>query len=381
LSGAGFVQKHAGLIGCLFHTLIIMVIFVGLRRFHGYWHPWCARHFKLLSVLFFAGLISVFAVGYPIVNQGGPEKSSDREDGLNIAVTRMIHGENPYYPAFNPHAGPLSVLPGSITLATPFVVIGNSAYQNIFWLGVFLIAAARFFKDRALALALISLPLALSPALQYEFISGGDLISNGIFVTIFSLAALSIWLNPDAPHWLRWLTCLLLALGLASRANFILLTPIFGAIIWRANGPRQALVAMALVGVAVLAFTVPFYLRDPAAFTPLLSRYKLSSINHALPWASHAMLGMTILVSLLLSVRIIMKSQMLPLIDAFFRACAIATLTPILSTILLSSWVNRQLDFGFLSDRFGIMFVFFALMGWGNQGLKPRASQIMYDRA
>jgi hypothetical protein len=33
--------------------------------------------------------------------------------------------------------------------------------------------------------------------------------------------------------------------------------------------------------------------------------------------------------------------------------------------VLFASWINGHLDFGFLSDRFGLMYVSFALLGWG----------------
>ena len=379
-TGLGFVQKFTGLAGCLLYLAAVLAFCYAVRKSHHLWAGTCGSHFKLLAGVMFAGLVVCFAVVYPMEDSKGPGKSSDRDEGLNLAATRMMEGSSPYYPA-TPEAGPLSVLPGSIILASPFVAIGNSAYQNFFWLAVFLGAAVWFFKDKALALALLAVPLAASPAMQYEFISGGDLIANGIFVAVFALAALTAWSNPDAPAWSRWLACLLLGVGLASRANFILLAPLFGAVVWQISGPRNALIATSLVGLVILIITVPFYLHDPAGFTPFLSRHKLSSADSALPWAGKAMIGATVLASLLCAAWLMRKRTVSPIIG-FFRGCTLVTLTPMLCTILTTTWIGGHADFSFLRDRFGLMFVFFALFGWGGQWLEgarsvPRARTAM----
>lgn len=371
---AGFVQKYTGLAGLAAYGIAVVAVVFFIRKFSGCGAPWCRRHFRILGVVVLAGLAICFAIGYPIEDGRGPGKSSDRDEGLNLAVSRMVEGKSPYYPPGS-EAGPLSVLPGSIALASPFVALGNSAYQNWFWLAAFLFCAVRLFKDNALALCLLAIPLALSPAAQYEFISGGDLIANGIFVAAFSLMALNRWSNPSSTAWSRWLSCVLLGVALASRANFLILAPLFGAAVWRIAGFRNAFAATTLVALTAAAITLPFYLNDPAGFTPLMSKQKLAGVDHALPWASRAMIGATMLAAIVCGWRLLVNRGDEPT-TAFFRGCTIVTLTPMVCMVLFSSAINGHADFAFLTDRFGLMYMFFALLGWGGRWFQKTANTI-----
>lgn len=359
----GFIQKYTGSIGVAAYVpAVIGLVFVTAhlaRRFA----PWLRRHFRGLAILSIVGLTAGFLVLHPYEDGRGPGKSSDRDEGLEMAVTRMVHGETPYYPS-NKVAGPLSVMPGSMLLAAPFVALGNSGYQNVFWLSVLLFAACGFFRDKAVALYLLAMPLAVSVAAQYEFVSGGDMIANGIFVALLFLFALKSWENSSSPGWQRWLACLLVGVGLASRANFLLLVPLFGAAMWRSAGLRNALLVTSLAGLVTLSITLPFYLNDPAGFAPLGSSNKLKYWDHLLPWASKAMIGTTILASLLGSLWLLVRRDREPK-TAFFRCCTLVTLTPMIGAVLVSSWVNGHPDFGIMKDRFGLMYVCFALFGWG----------------
>ena len=361
----GFIQKYAGLAGVVTYVALVAMVLLVTRRLGACVAPWLRRYFRGLTVLVMGGLAVCFIIVYPIENGRGVGKSSDRDDGLNLAVTRMADGKSPYY-ASDKLAGPLSVLPGAIVLAAPFVALGNSAYQNLFWLAVFLLAVCLTFRDQALALVMLAVPLAVSPAAQYEYISGGDMLANGIYVALFFLLALKLWSKPDASAWLRWLAGVLLGLGLASRPNFLLLLPLFVAVLWRTAGLRRAVVAGGVVTLVALAITLPFYLNDPAGFTPLLARHKLAIIDDVMPWASKAMIGMTAALGMLGAwalLRSTAKDLMLP----FFRWCALVTLCPMVCAVVLFSLVNGHLDCGFMRDRFGLMYVFFALLGWGGQ--------------
>ena len=70
-----------------------------------------------------------------------PGKGSDADDALNLAVNELLHGRYPFY-ARTYLDNPVANLPGTIFLAVPFALLGNSAYQNFFWLMVFFIAVS-----------------------------------------------------------------------------------------------------------------------------------------------------------------------------------------------------------------------------------------------
>jgi hypothetical protein len=245
------------------------------------------------------------------------------------------------------------------------VALGNCGYQNVFWLAAFLFTASGFFRDKAAALWLLTVPLLLSTAALYEFVSGGDLIANGVFVAVLFLFALKSWDAPAAPGWQRWLACMLVGVGLASRANFLLLVPLFGAAMWRLAGFKNAMMATALAVLTAAAIILPFYLNDPAGFTPLGSRNKLAFADHTLPWASTMIIGATGLVALACALGLLRQRSGDPM-TAFFRCCTWVTLTPMLCAVLVSTWVSAHPDFGIMQDRFGLMYVFFALLGWGS---------------
>ena len=371
----GVFQKYTGLMGVAGYVASVCVVCYSIWIFGYRMAPMLRRYFHGLSLLVLAGLAIIFVFIYPIENSKGLGHSSDRDDGLNLAVARMADGQSPYYPT-DKFAGPLSVLPGGIVLSAPFVALGNSAYQNLFWLTAFLFAACWMFRDRALALVILSVPLALSPAAQYEYISGGDLIANGIYVALFFLLALKLWTNPKASAWLRWLSCVLLGLGLASRPNFLLLLPLLGAVLWRTVGFRQALASSGFVALVSASITVLIYLYDPAGFTPFHAKQKLSIVDHALPWAGHAIIWASALAGVIGAFALLLLPST-DLTRSFFRWCTLVTLCPMVCIVALSSVIHQRLDFTFMHDRFGLMYVFFALFGWGGSMLGDSESRVV----
>lgn len=359
----GFLKKHTGVAGVAVYAAAVIGLVFLTSSLANRVAPLLERHFRKLAVLAITGLAAGFVVMHPFEDRKGPGKSSDRDEGLEMAVTRLAHGESPYYPS-NRTAGPLSVLPGSIFLAAPFVALGNPGYQNVFWLAVFLFAARAFFRNSTSAVWLLAMPLGLSVAAMYEFVSGGDLIANGIFVALFFLFVLTSWSDECRPSWQGWAACVLVGIGLASRANFVLLMPLFGAAMWRIAGLRIAIAATTVATFCYAAIILPFYLHDPAGFSPLGSRNKIASMDHTLPWASTAIITATILSAMAASLWLLMQRR-LDVRIAFFRGCTLVTLVPMLGAVMLSSWIGGHPDFAIMKDRFGLMYVYFALLGWG----------------
>lgn len=369
----GFVQKYGGMAGVFAYVAGVVACLAIVWKFLPCCAPWLRKHFRVVATGVVCGLLAGYVGLHPLEDNKGPGKSSDRDEALELAVSRMGEGKTPYYPD-NKIAGPLSLLPGSILLAAPFVALGDVGYQNVFWLAAFLLVARRWFRSPALALALLLASLALSPAALYEFISGGDMLANGIFVALLLFAVVKTWSEPLAPAWMRWGACCLLGIGLASRANFFLLTPLLGMLLWRQVGFRQAFLALAVVGLVAAGITVPFYLNDPAGFTPLLARQKLSVGGGALPWAGQAIIAATLLTSWAGAWRL-WRSAAVPLPPLFFRWCARVTVTPMIGAVLVSSWIHGRPDFEFMRDRFGLMFVGFGLFGWGGRWLQERSGK------
>ena len=195
------------------------------------------------------------------------------------------------------------------------------------------------------------------------------MLANGIFVALLLLAVVKTWSQPLTRGWMRWGACVLLGIGLASRANFFLLTPLLGMLLWRQAGFRRAFLALAVAGLVAVAITLPFYLNDPGGFTPLLARQKLSVGGGNLPWAGQAIIAATFLTALIGAWRL-WRAARGPLAPLFFRWCALVTVTPMIGAVLVSSWIQGRPDFEFMRDRFGLMLVCFGLLGWGGRWLR-----------
>lgn len=218
-------------------------------------------------------LICLFAIAQawvPEVDSGG-----DRDEALDIAVRELLTGNYPYSP--QTHLGkPISPLPGALLLAAPFVLLGNSAYQNFFWLSVLVIAFGRWYKDAKLTFVLLIAILA-SPMIFLDILFGGDLLANNIYF----LVAL-VWFvqtRYKSPASVPWWPSVFLGVALASRPNFLFWLPLTFAfllsqgqnLIWLT---KRLLIAVFLAG----ALTLPFYLYDPSHFSPLHTLAKVDVV-------------------------------------------------------------------------------------------------------
>lgn len=373
---AGLVHKYIGSFGLLGYLLGVIVIFSLLKNFGLPFSDWWRNNFKLTAAGAFLAFAACFAIVYPIENSKGPGKSSDRDQGLNISAGNLLHGKYPYYEDA-PDAGPLSVLPGSILLASPFVAAGNSAYQNLFWLAAFVVFAACIFDNRLLALTLIAVSLALSPSAMHEFISGGDLMSNGIFVAVFSILALREWTSENSSNIGRWAALILFGLALASRPNFLFILPLFGAILWRETSFNKAITASCVVFLAFCTVTLPFYFISPDNFTPLIARAKIEIPG--IPWASVGVIVVTAALTIASSFALLLRQHENPTV-AFARQCTLVILAPMISMVILRSLSSGSPDFEFMRDRFGLMYIPFALIGWKMNSM-GRTGKIQSDAA
>jgi len=143
------IQKYSDLISVLLYvivsTFILFIIanYISTRKLPSL----SDKQFLLLIGILFTALIFIFFIVYPLANSGILGKGSDRDEALNIAIEELMAGHYPYYAkTYLDH--PISPLPGSLLLASPFAILGNSAYQNFFWLFLFLITTKFYFQSK-----------------------------------------------------------------------------------------------------------------------------------------------------------------------------------------------------------------------------------------
>lgn len=353
--------EHFGFVGIAGYVVAVSVALLLLLRFKSTIDHLIAKRYMLFVGLFVVGLIAVFALFYPLETAGKIGIGSDRDEALNIAATRLLAGEYPYY-GRTPLGGPLTPLPGSILLSMPFVLLGNSAYQNLLWVLIFLYVTGIYLKDKVSALVLLVTAFALSPAVQYEFISGGDLLANSLYIIVFLFLTIKIFATPESPMWMKVAISALLGVGLASRVNFFILMPLLFVLLMRIANFKLAIVCVATICFSASLIILPFYLFDPPAFAPFTAGNKLNTFDEMIPFISYGVTLATAILAVILAVVLIRRpdSELLP---AFFWMSAIIQLFPILCSIVLYFMKYDQLVFGFLRDRYGLIFLFFGLWG------------------
>ncbi|MBN1122645.1 MAG: hypothetical protein JXJ17_16325 [Anaerolineae bacterium] len=373
LSSAGLIQKYAGIAGIAAYLLIVLAALLILMRFKTAIYALVDKRFVLFAVLVAVGLVAIFVIVYPMETSGQLGLGSDRDEALNIAVRSIAAGRYPYYE--RTHLGnAIMQLPGAILLSAPFVALGNSAYQNIFWLLVFVYMTGVLFKDRASALVLLVSVLLLSPTLQYEYISGGDLLANGIYVVVFLFLTIRVFSIPKALLWEKIACSIALGIGLSSRPYYFILIPLLFVVLLRITNMKTALIGTGAVTLVASLVTLPYYLYDPGAFTPLAVN-RLASLDSIIPYASLIVIVTTILLTLVCAF-MLFKTSKRNLIPYLYWMSAAVQFLSMLFTVVFISIANEHLDFSFMRHRYGIMFLLLGLWGcWPYLYSAPRASR------
>jgi hypothetical protein len=240
----------------------------------------------VLLLLTFIALIGIVAVIYPLANAGRFGGGSDMDDALIIGVTEILNGRYPYYQRTY-LTTTLSPMPGAFILAIPFVVTGLVAFQNIVWLGAWVLTIKKFLGRYSYALLALWTVLAISPSAYQVLVTGSDHISNTLYVLIPMWLIIGALTASTVRPSVALISAILLGVGLSSRSNFMLVTPLFFSVLVQTAGWKPAIKYCAVVAVTFVAVTLPFYLYDPAGFAPLdHSVGRLQPFNQVLPGAT-----------------------------------------------------------------------------------------------
>lgn len=314
---------------------------------------WSDRTATVAAVVLLIAAVAAFAVVYPQVSTDTAALGSDRDEDADIATRRLLHLKYPYY-AHTYLGNSLTHMPGSLLLAIPFVLIGWSALQNVFWLPAFHLATRRLFGDPRAALLGLALVLA-TPAVVRELVTGGDLISNCIYVLLLALATLRLRPSRRA---LRLGAAVALGAALSSRSNFVFVLPLLAAAVAREDGVREALRVASAAAAAFLVVTLPFYLADPSGFTPRKTADKLSEFNDVLPHAAYVTVGLALAATAVLCFTRMSRSGI-----ELCRNTAVVQAVLVGIPVVLTSIRAGKPDFGFLVSGYGLPVAFFTIVG------------------
>ncbi len=356
----GVIQKYLGNVGVVIYLIAaVAVLWISGRYLSQlFLSRLSERQALYLVLLTFAALVAIFAIVYPKANVHIAGRGSDADDGLNLAVNELLQGRYPYY-ARTYLDNPLSPLPGAILLAIPFVLLGSSACQNLFWLGVFCLVLFRRMQSWRGTLTVFWTILIFSPVVMNDVVTGGDYPANTIYVLGFMLLTLSWGARAETPVWKKVLAAVMLGIGLSSRANFLLVMPQMFAALTIKAGWRAALRYAAVASAAFAAVTLPFWVHDPAGFTPLhVQSHKVAEFQTILPFAGLVVPALGGCIAMALAWRSIKRRR-----ETWLRDCAIVQAFLVICVVTLSVILTGTLSL--TSASYGVFFLFFGVMAFG----------------
>jgi hypothetical protein len=335
------LDKYTGLAGVIVHgTFVAAVIWflrrTGLRSLN-------EGRAAMFAVAAWFAICGVFWVTFPVADGRVFGPGSDTDEAYDFAVREMLDGNYPYY-VETYLANSVHHLPGALLLATPFVLLGTSAYQNLFWLPLFFVVAQRELRDGREALMLWLLVLLLCPAVMHSVVTGTDGVMNGLSVLV------GMWAVARSHRsWTRLAASVLLALAVSNRPNFALALPPMFALLVAASGWATAFRWAAGTILLLAAINLPFYLHDPARFAPLEGLNRVTRFEPILPYAGYVLPGLATSLTVVLSTRV----------RTFMAAVAVVAFIQalfVVSGIALSSAQAGTLNLGYAG--YGTFFVF-----------------------
>jgi hypothetical protein len=367
IPSTGVFWKYLGTPGVVAYLVAAsLILIVGRRALFPRLMRWLAGR-DLWPAAATLILLCVFvALLYPLANSGVVGGGSDRDDMVNLAAGDLLRGNYPYYRTTY-LGNPISLLPGALILASPFVLLGMGSTQSLFWLAVFFLTMRGCLKERSRALLLVWLALALSPVALNELATGSDLLANSLYVLVFLVWFVSVVPRPDRPWWHKLAPAILLGIGLSSRSNFIFLLPLAYAATARAAGWRRALLWTGVVCLTLGAVTIPFFLYDPSHFTPLATQDKFVQFEPLLPHAWLIVPAATALLAAGLALRTAGRD-----LWGLLQCCTVVLAFPVLCAMLLGSLRAGRPDFRFAF--YGVAFLFYGVAGFWQGTVWPSAT-------
>jgi hypothetical protein len=219
-------------------------------------------------VAFWMVMAGIYMVLYPIATSRVLGPGSDSEDALRVATSQMLQGHFPYY--LRTYLGdPITPMPGALLLSAPFLLMGRVSFQNLVWLGLFIVFCLNFFRCRSSALAFLVVTALANAGVLEGFVVGADYVVNAWYICVFTFLFLRAC-EKNSARWQIILTGILLGIALSSRTVYAVIPPLLLAyLLPQGKGIWTAVRRVAVPVVTVIVVTAPFYFYDPAHFSPL----------------------------------------------------------------------------------------------------------------
>lgn len=357
-SSIDVINKYFGLPAMGIYAIVVIAAVFAANSFgRQILSAFSERTATVLMIVTFAALVIITFTIYPIANSGRLGGGSDADDALLVGATELLAGRYPFYPTTY-LGNQIAPLPGSVILAVPFVLIGLLPLQNIFWLFIFLAILRHEMKSGKTSLALLWLVLILSPAVMQNLVTATDRTSNTIYIITAMWVMIRTIPFEGVSVWKKLAGPVLLGIGLSSRSNFAFVIPLIFSVLVQNSSWREAVKYCALSGGVALLVTVPFWLFDPAGFTPFHTQAdKVILYESILPYATLIVPASGMLLASALAFRHMALDG-----AAFFWSCAITQIFSVFFLSTLSSIHLGQMDLYLGHVSYGVFFLFFAVL-------------------
>lgn len=269
-------------------------------------------------------VILAFAILHPLSHSGRFGIGTDREDALNVSIDAIWRGQYPY--RLRTYLGrPITPMPGALLLAMPFrLLAGTAAWQNLLWIPAFFILVFKYFDGRPRAVVFCLGCFLLQPAVMQDVVTGGDYIANFIYASIAVWLAYRALNDPSASRLSLLVRFAFLGVAIASRPPYAILPLILAVSALRKGiDPQRVCLAIAVTCAVAAALILPFYLYDPAGFSPL----HLANKVHLFPGAQWVLPALCVVIA-------VVAARRWPEEDQLFGVCCLA-LSPLFLPMLV----------------------------------------------
>ena len=351
----GVVQKYFGNVGLATYLVLVLALLWLVYQYllEKFLSLISERQSLYLAIATFVALIAIFAFVYPKANAHVIGRGSDADDALNLAARELLSGRYPFYVETYLH-NPIGILPGAIFLSLPFVLLGSSGWQSLFWLAAFFFAVSRSVNSWRLSLMLLWTVLIFSPVVMQQVVTGTDDVANSIYVLILMLLLMRWAASPDAAVWKKVFVALLMGIGLSSRGNFVLVLPqLFSELTRRANWLVAAKYLM-ITCAGFAAITLPFWIYDPAGFSPFHNQAHKVVFQTVLPYSGFFVPALGGCIALVLAFQSLRQRR-----ASWLRDCALVQAFLVFSVVTLS--IIERGAFSLVLISYGVFFLFFGV--------------------
>ncbi|QQS32833.1 MAG: hypothetical protein IPM50_14450 [Acidobacteriota bacterium] len=374
LTSLDTVTKYGGLAGTFIYltgggAAVFLAYRFALRAFL----PRLNDRQSIVVFLLIIVTVSVAAAyGYQLANSGRFGPGSDIDDAMIIGANEILAGRFPYYQRTY-LGGMLSPFPGTMFLAIPWVIAGIIEFQNIFWLTALFLAAGLALRSYVPALGIVLTLLVFSPTVYQVILTGSDHLANTIYVLIAMWMVITSVKNGTTRRAAAW--AVFLGIAMASRSNFLFLYPLIFSAIAQISGVKRALILCGISAVVFAALVVPFWLYDPAAFTPfIIQAEKVKMTESVLPFAGVIIPLVVAAISLALAFRKFSADHF----ELFAFSAVVQAVALLIPSLLFAvsigepSFFLGTAGYGMFTLVFGVVAMWIAIWRGMHVGLTPQ---------